>query len=137
MKARKSATRTYAFFLALFRLPASTLLRRAEVNGEKKWITNGVWCEHFTTAVRTGGPGIKGISLLLIERKCGAFSYRQSVLRILHLQEPDFFSQRRWMLPILRAKLRAPLPIVRHILSTDISVLLIELFIILPLHLKA
>merc|ERR1719183_1611059 len=34
------------------------------VNGEKKWITNGVWCEYFTTAVRTGGPGIKGISLL-------------------------------------------------------------------------
>jgi len=32
------------------------------VNGEKKWITNGVWADFFTTAVRTGGPGFGGIS---------------------------------------------------------------------------
>jgi len=38
------------------------------VNGEKKWITNGVFADFFTVAVRTGGPGMKGISLLLIER---------------------------------------------------------------------
>ncbi|RIB04760.1 acyl-CoA dehydrogenase/oxidase [Gigaspora rosea] len=38
------------------------------VNGEKKWITNGVFANYFTTAVRTGGPGMGGISLLLIER---------------------------------------------------------------------
>lgn len=36
------------------------------VNGEKKWITNGVFCDYMSTAVRTGGPGMKGISLLLI-----------------------------------------------------------------------
>jgi len=47
------------------------------VNGEKKWITNGIWCEYFTTAVRTGGPGIKGISLLLIERKFGGVETRK------------------------------------------------------------
>lgn len=38
------------------------------VNGEKKWITNGIYADYFTTAVRTGGPGFGGISLLLIEK---------------------------------------------------------------------
>jgi alkylation response protein AidB-like acyl-CoA dehydrogenase/predicted heme/steroid binding protein len=38
------------------------------VNGVKKWITQGQNSDYFTTAVRTGGPGISGISLLLIER---------------------------------------------------------------------
>jgi alkylation response protein AidB-like acyl-CoA dehydrogenase len=38
------------------------------VNGEKKWITNGVWADYFTVAVRTGEAGMGGISLLLIER---------------------------------------------------------------------
>jgi len=41
------------------------------VNGEKKWITNGVFCDFFTTAVRTGGAGMGGISMLLIERTKG------------------------------------------------------------------
>ena len=40
------------------------------VNGVKKWITNGTFCDYFSTAVRTGdGPG--GISMLLIERSEG------------------------------------------------------------------
>jgi alkylation response protein AidB-like acyl-CoA dehydrogenase len=34
------------------------------VNGTKKWITNGAWCDYFVTGVRTG----KGLSVLLIER---------------------------------------------------------------------
>lgn len=38
------------------------------VNGEKKWITNGVFADYFTVAVRTGGRGMAGVSLLLIER---------------------------------------------------------------------
>jgi alkylation response protein AidB-like acyl-CoA dehydrogenase len=38
------------------------------VNGEKKWITNGVFADYFTVAVRTGGKGAGGLSLLLIER---------------------------------------------------------------------
>ncbi|PHH62059.1 hypothetical protein CDD81_7615 [Ophiocordyceps australis] len=46
------------------------------VNGEKKWITNGVWSDYFTTAVRTGGPGMNGISLLLIERGEGVSTRR-------------------------------------------------------------
>lgn len=41
------------------------------VSGLKKWITNGTFCDYFVTAVRTGGPGIGGISLLLIERSEG------------------------------------------------------------------
>lgn len=41
------------------------------VNGEKKWITNGIYADYFTTAVRTGGPGMGGISVLLIERGPG------------------------------------------------------------------
>ncbi|KAA8913003.1 acyl-CoA dehydrogenase/oxidase [Sphaerosporella brunnea] len=41
------------------------------VNGEKKWITNGIWADYFTVAVRTGGPGMGGISVLLIERSEG------------------------------------------------------------------
>ena len=40
------------------------------VNGSKKWITNGIYADYFTVAVRTGGPGSahKGLSMLLIER---------------------------------------------------------------------
>lgn len=38
------------------------------LNGEKKWITNGIFAEYFTVACRTGGPGMGGISLLLVER---------------------------------------------------------------------
>ncbi|BFZ59917.1 hypothetical protein YB2330_000939 [Saitoella coloradoensis] len=36
------------------------------VNGEKKWITTGIWSDYITTAVRTGGPGASGISVLII-----------------------------------------------------------------------
>lgn len=41
------------------------------VSGGKRWITNGVWAKYFVTAVRTGGPGFGGISLLVIERTAG------------------------------------------------------------------
>ncbi|KAI7858091.1 acyl-CoA dehydrogenase/oxidase [Circinella umbellata] len=47
------------------------------VNGEKKWITNGVFADYFTTAVRTGGPGFEGVSFLLIERNMPGVSTRQ------------------------------------------------------------
>ena len=46
------------------------------VNGEKKWITNGIWSDYFTTAVRTGGEGMDGVSLLLIERGEGVSTRR-------------------------------------------------------------
>ncbi|KAI9643506.1 hypothetical protein NHQ30_008125 [Ciborinia camelliae] len=47
------------------------------VNGEKKWITNGIWCDYFTTAVRTGKDGMNGVSVLLIERSAGGVSTRK------------------------------------------------------------
>lgn len=47
------------------------------VNGEKKWITNGVFADFFTVAVRTGGPGMGGLSLLLIERGMPGLTTRQ------------------------------------------------------------
>jgi alkylation response protein AidB-like acyl-CoA dehydrogenase len=47
------------------------------VNGEKKWITNGIWCDYFTTAVRTGKEGMNGVSVLLIERSFGGVSTRK------------------------------------------------------------
>jgi alkylation response protein AidB-like acyl-CoA dehydrogenase len=36
------------------------------VNGVKKWITGMPWATHMTTAVRTGGKGMRGISVLVI-----------------------------------------------------------------------
>ncbi|KAI5465065.1 acyl-CoA dehydrogenase/oxidase [Mariannaea sp. PMI_226] len=39
------------------------------VNGAKKWITNGIFADYCTAAVRTGGPGSKGISALIIPLK--------------------------------------------------------------------
>ena len=47
------------------------------VNGEKKWITNGVTSDFFTVAVRTGGPGMGGLSLLLIERSMPGVETKQ------------------------------------------------------------
>eukprot|EP00357_Protocruzia_adherens_P035532 CAMPEP_0115025216 /NCGR_PEP_ID=MMETSP0216-20121206/33831_1 /TAXON_ID=223996 /ORGANISM="Protocruzia adherens, Strain Boccale" /LENGTH=135 /DNA_ID=CAMNT_0002399683 /DNA_START=24 /DNA_END=427 /DNA_ORIENTATION=- len=47
------------------------------VNGLKKWITNGIWADYFTTGVRTGGPGMKGLSMLLIERDMPGVSVRK------------------------------------------------------------
>lgn len=47
------------------------------VNGEKKWITNGIWCDYFTTAVRTSDKGMNGLSVLLIERDFGGVSTRK------------------------------------------------------------
>jgi len=41
------------------------------VNGIKKWITEGMYADYFVTAVRTGGQGAGGISMLLIERGPG------------------------------------------------------------------
>lgn len=39
------------------------------VNGAKKWITNGIFSDYMTVAVRTGGPKHGGLSFLLIESK--------------------------------------------------------------------
>lgn len=47
------------------------------LNGEKKWITNGVFADYFTVAARTGGPGMGGVSLLLVEKGMPGVSTRQ------------------------------------------------------------
>ncbi len=47
------------------------------VNGEKKFITSGVKATYFTTAVRTGGPGMGGISLLLLEKGMPGLTVRR------------------------------------------------------------
>ena len=39
------------------------------VNGSKKWITNGIWADFATMAVRTGGPGAGGLSLVVCPLK--------------------------------------------------------------------
>mmetsp|Transcript_41271 Transcript_41271/g.90025 ORF Transcript_41271/g.90025 Transcript_41271/m.90025 type:complete len:517 (+) Transcript_41271:60-1610(+) len=41
------------------------------VNGAKKWITGGHAADYFVTAVRTGGKGAGGVSMMLIERSEG------------------------------------------------------------------
>ncbi len=44
------------------------------VNGSKTFITSGVRADFVTTAVRTGGPGYKGISLLVVEKGTPGFT---------------------------------------------------------------
>jgi alkylation response protein AidB-like acyl-CoA dehydrogenase len=47
------------------------------VNGEKKWISTAIFSDFHTTAARTGGPGMGGISLLLIEKDMPGVKVRQ------------------------------------------------------------
>ncbi|KAL4871124.1 hypothetical protein BDV12DRAFT_164819 [Aspergillus spectabilis] len=47
------------------------------VNGSKKWITNGIWADYCTAAVRTGGAGKDGISLLVIPLKAKGVTRRR------------------------------------------------------------
>ncbi len=49
------------------------------VNGEKMFITSGMRADYYTVAVRTGGKGRSGVSLLLIER--GMPGFTQSPLK--------------------------------------------------------
>lgn len=44
------------------------------VNGAKTFITSGVNADYYTVAVRTGGEGYAGISLLLVEKGTPGFS---------------------------------------------------------------
>ncbi|KAK4944420.1 hypothetical protein LTR10_016094 [Elasticomyces elasticus] len=53
---------------------ATTAVKSADgkhyiVNGEKKWITNGFWSEYAAMAVRTGGPGAGGLSMIVCPLK--------------------------------------------------------------------
>ncbi|KAG0021206.1 hypothetical protein BGZ80_002869 [Entomortierella chlamydospora] len=48
-----------------------------ELKRRIKWITNGTFADYFTTAVRTGGEGMGGVSLLVIERTMPGVTTRQ------------------------------------------------------------
>jgi len=44
------------------------------VNGSKTFITSGIRADYYTVAVRTGGEGFAGISLLMIEKGTAGFT---------------------------------------------------------------
>ncbi|HUX25763.1 MAG TPA: acyl-CoA dehydrogenase family protein [Burkholderiales bacterium] len=58
------------------RLRTSARLEGGEyvVNGSKMFITSGMRADYYTVAVRTGGPGAAGVSLLLVERERPGFT---------------------------------------------------------------
>jgi len=47
------------------------------VNGHKKWITSVMSSTHMTTAVRTGGPGARGVSVLVIPTNTPGFTTKK------------------------------------------------------------
>ncbi|PKN70285.1 MAG: acyl-CoA dehydrogenase [Deltaproteobacteria bacterium HGW-Deltaproteobacteria-12] len=49
------------------------------VNGSKTFITSGTRADYVTTAVRTGGPGHAGISLLIIEKGTPGFTVSKKI----------------------------------------------------------
>jgi acyl-CoA dehydrogenase len=52
------------------------------VNGSKTFITSGVRADYYTVAVRTGGEGFGGVSLLLIEKGMPGFSVGQPLKKM-------------------------------------------------------
>lgn len=52
------------------------------VNGAKTFITSGVRADFVTTAVRTGGPGHSGVSLLVVERGTPGFTVDRSLRKM-------------------------------------------------------
>ncbi len=52
------------------------------VNGTKTFITSGVRADFVTTAVRTGGPGHAGISLLVIEKGTPGFTVDRTLTKM-------------------------------------------------------
>ncbi|MFC5176411.1 acyl-CoA dehydrogenase family protein [Nocardioides taihuensis] len=52
------------------------------VNGTKTFITSGVRADFVTTAVRTGGPGHAGLSLLVVEKGTPGFTVDRSLTKM-------------------------------------------------------
>ncbi|MGD0277576.1 MAG: acyl-CoA dehydrogenase family protein [Syntrophales bacterium] len=52
------------------------------VNGAKTFITSGCRANFITTAVRTGGPGFKGISILVIDSSTPGFSVPKKIRKM-------------------------------------------------------
>lgn len=51
--------------------PVRTFSVPYNLQAELTYLADGVWCDYFTVAVRTGGEGMNGVSVLLIERSEG------------------------------------------------------------------
>ena len=49
------------------------------LNGSKTFITSGVRADYYTVAVRTGGEGYQGVSLLLVEKGTPGFNVGKSL----------------------------------------------------------
>ncbi|MBA4397137.1 MAG: acyl-CoA dehydrogenase [Syntrophus sp. (in: bacteria)] len=52
------------------------------VNGAKTFITSGCRANFLTTAVRTGGPGYKGLSLLMIDSSTPGFAVSRKIRKM-------------------------------------------------------
>mgnify|MGYP003917395497 FL=1 len=52
------------------------------VNGAKTYITSGVRADFVTTAVRTGGPGHAGVSLLVVEKGTPGFTVDRALSKM-------------------------------------------------------
>ncbi|GAA6027308.1 hypothetical protein JCM8097_002579 [Rhodosporidiobolus ruineniae] len=52
------------------------------VSGSKKWITGGIASDFFVCAVRTGGKGMGGISLVVVERTEGVTTRRMDCMGV-------------------------------------------------------
>ncbi|CAN5288698.1 acyl-CoA dehydrogenase family protein [soil metagenome] len=52
------------------------------VNGTKTFITSGVRADFVTTAVRTGGPGASGVSLLVIDKNTPGFTVDRTLAKM-------------------------------------------------------
>ena len=53
-----------------------------KVNGSKTFITSGIRADYYTVAVRTGGDGFGGISLLMIEKGTPGFNVGKSLKKM-------------------------------------------------------
>jgi acyl-CoA dehydrogenase len=52
------------------------------INGAKTFITSGVRADYVTTAVRTGGPGHAGLSLLVVDKGTPGFTVDRSLRKM-------------------------------------------------------
>jgi acyl-CoA dehydrogenase len=52
------------------------------VNGSKTFITSGVRADHYTVAVRTGGEGYGGVSLLLVDKGTPGFGVGRNLKKM-------------------------------------------------------
>jgi alkylation response protein AidB-like acyl-CoA dehydrogenase len=70
------------------------------VSGEKKWITNGIFADYFSVAVRTGGPGMGGISMLLIEKTMPGVNCRRMDCQGVHASGTTYIEFRNVKVPV-------------------------------------